>query len=80
MGSSRRPRRVVVVPLPDGRFPMAFIRLDRARRRWPAIGVAPMAAAVVWAALVGIFVVVKPAGSDVTPCMFRNATGVPCPT
>ncbi len=59
---------------------MGFIRLDRARRRWPAIGVAPMAAVVVWAALVGIFVVVKPAGSDLTPCMFRNATGVPCPT
>ncbi len=38
-----------------------------------------MAAGVVWAALVGIFVVVKPAGSDLTPCMFRNATGLPCP-
>lgn len=38
-----------------------------------------MAAVVVWAALVGIFVVVKPAGSDVTLCMFRNATGLPCP-
>jgi len=58
---------------------MGFIRLDRARRRWPAIGVAPMAAVVSWAVLVGIFVLVMPAGSEVTLCMFRNATGVPCP-
>ena len=38
-----------------------------------------MAAVVVWAALVGLFVVVKLAGIDVTLCMFRNATGLPCP-
>ena len=38
-----------------------------------------MAAVVVWAALVGIFMLVKPAGSDLTPCMFRNVTGLPCP-
>ena len=58
---------------------MGFIRLDRARRRWPAIGAAPMVAVLAWAALVGVFVLVKPAGSDVTLCMFRNATGLPCP-
>jgi len=58
---------------------MGFVRLDRARRRWPAIGVAPMAAVVVWAAMVGVFMLVKPADSDVTLCMFRNATGLPCP-
>lgn len=58
---------------------MGFIHLERARRRWPAIGTAPMAAVVVWTVLVGVFVLVKPAGSDATLCVFRNATGVPCP-
>ncbi len=59
---------------------MGFIRLDRARRRWPAIGMAPITVLVLWAALVGVFVLMKPAGNDVTLCMFRNATGLPCPT
>ncbi len=59
---------------------MGFIRLNRARRRWPAIGVAPMAALLLWTVLAGVFVLLKPAGNDVTPCMFRNATGLPCPT
>jgi hypothetical protein len=58
---------------------MGFIRLDRARRRWPAIGVAPMVAVSVWTVLVGVFVLVKPADSDATLCMFRNTTGLPCP-
>ncbi len=40
---------------------------------------APITVVVVWAALVGVFVLVKPAGSDGTLCMFRNATGLPCP-
>ncbi len=38
-----------------------------------------MAAVVLWTVFVAVFVLVKPAGSDATLCMFRNATGVPCP-
>ncbi len=30
--------------------------------------------------LVGVFLLVKPAGSEATLCLFRNATGLPCPT
>ncbi len=59
---------------------MRHVRLDRAPRRWPQVGFAPVAVGVVWAALVGVFVLVKPAGSDATLCLFRNATGLPCPT
>lgn len=34
---------------------------------------------VTWAALVGVFILLKPAGSDATLCVFRNVTGAPCP-
>ncbi len=59
---------------------MRHVRLDRAPRRWPQVGVAPVAVGVVWAALVGVFVLVKPAGSEATLCLLGNATGLPCPT
>ena len=59
---------------------MRLIRVDRAGRRWPQVGFAPVAVGVAWAALVGVFVLVKPAGSEATLCLFRNATGLPCPT
>ncbi len=59
---------------------MRFIRLDPALRRWPEVGFAPVAVGIVWAALVVVFVLVKPAGTEATLCLFRNATGLPCPT
>ena len=59
---------------------MRFIRVDRALRRWPQVGFAPVALGIVWAALVVVFVLVKPAGTEATLCLFRNATGLPCPT
>ena len=59
---------------------MRCIRVDRAPRRWPEVGFAPVAVGIVWAALVVVFVLVKPAGTEATPCLFRNATGLPCPT
>ncbi len=40
----------------------------------------PVGVAVVWLALVGAFEWLRPAGSDLTLCLFRNATGLPCPT
>jgi hypothetical protein len=43
-------------------------------------GVAPVVAGITWAALVGVFVLIKPADSEATLCLFRNATGLPCPT
>lgn len=59
---------------------MAVVRFNRADRRWPAVDLLPMALLGVWVALVGVFMLVKPAGSDATLCVFRNLTGVPCPT
>lgn len=41
---------------------------------------APITVLVLWTVLVGVFALMKPAGNDVTLCMFRNATGLPCPT
>lgn len=36
---------------------------------------------VAWLVLVGLFMLVKPAaGHDATLCVFRNLTGLPCPT
>jgi hypothetical protein len=37
-------------------------------------------AGIAWVALVTVFVLIKPAGSEATLCLFRNATGLPCPT
>ncbi len=59
---------------------MAVIRFNRAPSRWPAVGRLPLAVLLVWAVLVGVFMLLKPAGSDATLCMFRNVTGLPCPT
>ena len=55
--------------------------MDVARpiRQWPTWTV-PLGCALVWLALVGVFEWLRPAGSDVTLCLFRNATGLPCPT
>ena len=44
------------------------------------MGFAPVAVGIVWAALVVVFVLVKPAGTEATLSLFRNATGLPCPT
>jgi len=59
---------------------MGVVRFTRATTRWPVVGVWPLALGIVWTALVGAFVLLKPAGSDATLCVFRNLTGVPCPT
>jgi hypothetical protein len=59
---------------------MRFVRLDPALRRWPEVGFAPVVVGIVWAALVVVFLLVKPAGTEATLCLFRNATGLPCPT
>ncbi len=48
-------------------------------RLWPTWTV-PLGCGLVWLALVGVFEWLRPAGSDVTLCLFRNATGLPCPT
>ena len=59
---------------------MRFSRVVRAVRGWPHVGFGPVALGIVWAALVVVFVLVKPAGTEATLCLFRNATGLPCPT
>ena len=59
---------------------MGVVRFTRATTRWPAVGAWPLALGIVWTALVGVFVLLKPAGSDATLCVFRNLTGLPCPT
>ncbi len=59
---------------------MAVVRFNRAPGRWPAVGRLPLAVLLVWAVLVGVFMLLKPADSDATLCVFRNVTGVPCPT
>ncbi len=59
---------------------MGVVRLTRATTRWPVVGVWPLALGIVWTVLVGVFVLLKPAGSDATLCVFRNVTGLPCPT
>ena len=59
---------------------MGVVRFTRATTRWPVVGAWPLALGIVWAVLVGVFVLLKPAGSDATLCVFRNVTGLPCPT
>lgn len=59
---------------------MPVVRFSRADRRWPAVGALPLALLLTWAVLVGVFMLLKPDGSDATLCVFRNVTGVPCPT
>ncbi len=59
---------------------MGVVRFTRATTRWPVVGAWPLALGIVWTALVGVFVLLKPAGSDATLCVFRNVTGLPCPT
>ena len=59
---------------------MGIVRFTRATTRWPLVGAWPLALGIVWTVLVGAFVQLKPAGSDATLCVFRNVTGVPCPT
>jgi len=59
---------------------MGVVRITRATTRWPVIGVWPLALGIVWVVLVGVFVLLKPADSEATVCVFRNVTGVPCPT
>ncbi len=59
---------------------MAVVRFNRAPGRWPAVDRLPLAVLLVWTVLVGVFVLLKPAGNDATLCMFRNVTGLPCPT
>jgi hypothetical protein len=59
---------------------MGVVRITRATTRWPVIGAWPLALGIVWAVLVGVFVLLKPADSEATVCVFRNVTGVPCPT
>ena len=59
---------------------MGIVRFTRATTRWPLVGAWPLALGIVWTVLVGAFVQLKPAGSDATLCVFRNVTGLPCPT
>ncbi len=59
---------------------MGVVRLTRATTRWPVVGAWPLVLGIVWTVLVGVFVLLKPAGSEATLCVFRNVTGVPCPT
>ncbi len=59
---------------------MGAVRITRATTRWPVVGAWPLALGIVWTVLVGVFVLLKPAGSDATLCVFRNVTGLPCPT
>jgi len=59
---------------------MGIVRFTRATTRWPLVGAWPLALGIVWTVLVGAFVLLKPAGSDATLCVFRNVTGLPCPT
>ncbi len=59
---------------------MGVVRFTRATTRWPVVGAWPLALGIVWTVLVGVFVLLKPAGNDATLCMFRNVTGLPCPT
>ena len=41
----------------------------------------PVALALLWLVMVGVFELLRPAlRLDLTLCMFRNVTGVPCPT
>ena len=59
---------------------MGVVRFTRATTRWPVVGAWPLALGTVWVTLVGVFVLLKPAGSDATLCVFRNLSGLPCPT
>ncbi len=59
---------------------MGVVRFTRATTRWPVVGAWPLALGIVWTVLVGVFVLLKPAGSDATLCVFRNVTGLACPT
>ena len=42
--------------------------------------VLPLAAAALWLAAVGMFEWLRPAGNSASLCLFRNVTGLPCPT
>ena len=59
---------------------MGVVRITQATARWPVVGVWPLVLGIVWTVLVVVFVLVKPPDSDATVCVFRNVTGVPCPT
>jgi hypothetical protein len=59
---------------------MDVVRITRANTRWPVVGAWPLALGIVWAMLVGVSVLLKPAGSEASLCVFRNVTGLPCPT
>ena len=59
---------------------MGVVRITRANTRWPAVGAWPLALGILWTVLVGVSVLLKPAGSEATLCVFRNVTGLPCPT
>ncbi len=59
---------------------MRVVRLTLATTRWPVVGAWPLVVGIVWTVLVGVFMLLKPAGSDATLCVFRNVTGLPCST
>lgn len=63
---------------PD-RHAVSVLALQPAPRLRPRL-TAPIVAGAVWLALVATWQWVQPAGSVRSLCLFRNVTGVPCPT
>ena len=58
---------------------MPFLRLAPARRWWPENNL-PITVGLLWLVMVAVLVWMKPAAGPKTLCLFRNLTGVPCPT